>query len=106
MRVSTRNGIYAGALVVIVTGFGLVPLYFTRRQRAAGTNLMLQEESLGPHQVMRGPYLNTGSHDAGRDNMWQVDKATGKLVYRGTSAVDAAIARGERATPTPSAAQR
>ena len=88
-----KNAAVAAGLALVGAGFALLPLYFSR---TSPQNLTLKPDALGGHQVMRGPYLNTGSRDAGWDPSWQRDSRTGAMVYVGKAAVavtDADVAR-------------
>lgn len=88
-----RNLLYGAGLAAVGLGFAVLPLYLGKR---TGKNLTTQHDPLGGHQVMRGAYINSGSHDAGADPSWARDPAGGKgLVYVGrpTHDIDAETAR-------------
>jgi hypothetical protein len=78
-----NNAAVAAGCALIGVGFALLPLYFSR---TSPQNLTLKPDALGGHQVMRGPYVNTGSRDAGWDPSWQRDSRTGAMVYVGKAA--------------------
>jgi hypothetical protein len=59
--------------------FALAPLLL--RHRGADHNLTKSDKPLVGSQIMRGAYLNTGSHDAGLDPDWDLKTGT----YRGRS---------------------
>ena len=84
--------------------FALLPLYIGTN--LVTRNLTTQSAPLSGHQVMRGPFLNSGSIDAGKDPDW-VDTPRGR-VYVGknkTAPTEAQVAafreqRGARAAAT------
>ena len=59
------NKVIAVGLVVVAGAFASFPLYMSLSSKARG-GLHTREEALTGQQIMRGPYLNSGSHDAGR----------------------------------------
>jgi len=58
-----RNAVTVVALVALVGAMAAFP-YLKLRQTK---NLSTREEALTGSQVMRGPYINSGSKDVGRD---------------------------------------
>lgn len=72
-------------IVLALAGFigvtSALPFVLYERQRRLTGNLYASDKALSPNQVMRGPYVNTGSKDAGPDPDW--DHATGR--YKGRS---------------------
>jgi len=79
---STRNAVYGVGLAIVGLGFALLPMAISSNSQANGVNMMTQKEKLGGHQVMRGPFMNTGSSDAGADPSWVRDEKGG-LIYVG-----------------------
>ena len=63
----TRNAALAGALVIFGCGCAALPFLLAR---AAPTNLYAKEGPLSGSAVSRGPFLNSGSRDAGKDPDW------------------------------------
>ena len=61
-------------LVAFVGIMGAVPILLQQRHKrmTAGVPMIQQEKPLTPAQVRRGPYLNTGSKDAGADPDWDM----------------------------------
>jgi hypothetical protein len=59
-------------LVAFTGAMALTPLYLQRRHMRLthGVPMMASEKPLTDAQVRRGPYLNTGSKDAGADPDW------------------------------------
>ena len=53
-------------------------------------NLAGSDKALSGSQIMRGPYVNTGSKDVGPDPDWDVKKGTykGQSIGYGRRAVD------------------
>ena len=79
-----RNvGIALGVLAAAL-GFGSLPLYFHNRHQKLNKPLVRSDQPLTGTQIMRGPYVNSGSKDAGRDPDWDLD--TGR--YKGHSPLD------------------
>ena len=100
-RTRTRNIVYAMGLAAVGLGFAYLPIAVSSNYATRGINMATQKEKLGGHQVMRGPYMNSGSSDAGSDPNWVRDPASGGLVFVGKptheiteAVVDAFKARG------------
>ena len=64
-----RYGTVVGLALFVGASF-LAPFAYMERQRQAGVRLMDREEGLGRQDIMRGPYLNTGSRDVGADDTY------------------------------------
>jgi len=64
LRMSGRTVFACLGLVFVM---GSLPLYFSART----PNMQKRDGALSTTQTMRGPYMNTGSRDAGRDDQWQ-----------------------------------
>jgi hypothetical protein len=64
-----RYGTVLGLAVFVGASF-LAPFAYMERQRQAGVRLMDREQALGRQDIMRGPYLNTGSRDVGADDTY------------------------------------
>ncbi|KAJ1638460.1 hypothetical protein T492DRAFT_1139924 [Pavlovales sp. CCMP2436] len=66
-------------LAVFLGGASYLPFYLHDRQTKLTGNLYARDQPLSGNQIMRGPYINTGSKDAGPDPDW--DHKTGR--YKG-----------------------
>ena len=64
-----RWGTYVGLATFVGASFA-APFWYMERQRQSGVSLMNREEGLGRQDIMRGPYLNTGSRDVGADDTY------------------------------------
>ena len=72
MSVKARNALVGLGLLACIGGISGATMMYTRNQR----NLLDQEAPLTDSQIMRGPYMNTGSVDAGRDPDWDIKSRT------------------------------
>lgn len=73
---ATRNRALGAALVVVITGIGLVPIAV---KRARGErSLFASEQPLTGSQIMRGAYINSGSQDVGPDPDYDFQRAEWK----------------------------
>eukprot|EP00949_MAST-11_sp_MAST-11-sp1_P000092 g92.t1 len=68
-----RNATIGLGLVGIIAGIVGATVHFSQRQTSA---LIKKDGSLTSSQVMRGPYINSGSRDIGRDPDWDIEKGT------------------------------
>jgi hypothetical protein len=75
-RPSGNNRTVLGGLVVFLGLASMLPFYLHDRQRRLTGNLYASDKPLSGNQIMRGPYINTGSKDVGPDPNW--DHATGR----------------------------
>lgn len=73
-----NNRAVLGGLVVFLGLASMMPFYLHDRQRRLTGNLYASDKPLSGNQIMRGPYINTGSKDVGPDPNW--DHATGRCV--------------------------
>ena len=64
---SARNAALAGALVIFGCGCAALPFVLAR---TAPTNLYAKDAPLSGSSVSRGPFLNSGSKDVGKDPDW------------------------------------
>lgn len=60
--------VHIAGLVILAGTFALAPMWFKKRHEY--TNFTVRDKALSGNQIMRGPFLNTGSKDAGRDPDW------------------------------------
>lgn len=58
------------ACIGLVVVMGSLPLYFSSRT----PNMQWRDGALSTTSIMRGPYMNTGSRDAGPDPDWRVKR--------------------------------
>lgn len=65
---SRNNALVAVGLVVTAAAFAALPFVF--RAAHSGQNLTASSAPLSSTAVMRGPFINSGSKDAGRDTDW------------------------------------
>jgi hypothetical protein len=84
-----RNTAVVCAAVAIIAAMAYSPIYFKNRMvsvSAAGSrfisaqsrNLYASDKPLTGSEVMRGPYMNVGSQDAGRDPDWDFARGVRK----------------------------
>ena len=68
-------------LFAFVGFMGALPILLSERHKrlTGGVPMIANEDPLTPAQVRRGPYLNTGSKDAGADPDWQWQRTAGSL---------------------------
>jgi hypothetical protein len=72
----SKHGRVVGALALFLGATSMLPFYLHDRQRRLAGNLYSRDKPLSGNQIMRGPYVNTGSKDVGPDPDW--DHATGR----------------------------
>lgn len=65
LSVRTKNIAYGLGLFIVACGFASAPAFLK-----APENLTTKKGSLNGGQIMRGAYINSGSHDAGADPDW------------------------------------
>lgn len=70
------NATILGGLALFLGLSSMLPFYLHDRQRRLAGNLYARDKPLSGNQIMRGPYINTGSKDVGPDPNW--DHATGR----------------------------
>ena len=68
-RGRSKNGVVAAGLVLTAAAFAAIPYYF--RALHHDRNLTATAGPLSSTATMRGPFLNSGSKDVGRDEDWQ-----------------------------------
>jgi hypothetical protein len=61
-----RNAAYVVGLLALTGSFAAYPFLASR----GSTNLTLRDQGLTGSQIMRGAYVNSGSHDVGLDPDW------------------------------------
>lgn len=71
-------------LVAFVGFMAALPILISERHKrlTGGVPMIASDKPLTPAQVRRGPYLNTGSKDAGADPDWQWNAKNGPT-YKG-----------------------
>lgn len=72
---SYRNALYGTVLAAMGITFAVLPFVYGQKSQH---NLTTQPEPLTGAQIMRGPYMNTGSKDAGADPDWVEGRYVGK----------------------------
>ena len=92
MRKSQRNALVAVGLIATASAFAALP--FVYRAAHSGSNLTTSSSPLSSTAVMRGPFINSGSKDAGRDPDWQNGVWTGRrAAFMPSDAQMAAVTR-------------
>ncbi|CAM9452724.1 unnamed protein product [Discosporangium mesarthrocarpum] len=77
---STRRRNIAVAVAILGFSGAMASVPFVVRKRAK-KSLYDSEEGLTGTQIQRGPFMNTGSKDVGRDEDWDLETRTWKGSY-------------------------
>ncbi|KAG8469496.1 hypothetical protein KFE25_005951 [Diacronema lutheri] len=91
---SRSNSRVVGGLALFLGVSSMLPFYLHDRQRRLAGNLYSRDKPLSGNQIMRGPYINTGSKDVGPDPDW--DHSTGR--YKGRAPPPSDRVTSERQT--------